>query len=156
GGRPRVLLRGPTSYTLDRPAGSYSALAWSPDGHRLAVVHGFGRRSRLKVVTLGHGIRAVGGGATGVPSWSPDSRSLVFDAAGGLRTVDAEGGHLNRLTRSRDEEPVWSPSGTQIAFLRPDGSGSEYTLYVVDRDGRHVKALAHDVGSYPVWSPDGR
>src|SRR4029078_3862376 len=56
-----------------------------------------------------------------------------------------------------DSNPVWSPDGRRIAFLR----GGTW-LYVMNADGSGQRSLAANtphnevVGSAPAWSPDGR
>jgi Tol biopolymer transport system component len=55
-----------------------------------------------------------------------------------------------------DFDPVWSPTGKRIAFVRK--SEEVVTdVYVVNRDGSGLRQLAHsgDAGE-PAWSPDGR
>src|SRR5688572_23830078 len=55
-----------------------------------------------------------------------------------------------------DEQPAWSPDGTQIAFisLRDD---TFKNLYLMDSEGHNLRRLTdHDNDvSLPVWSPDG-
>jgi Tol biopolymer transport system component len=65
-------------------------------------------------------------------------------------TIPAHWGSPTRLTRDRlpDEEPAWSPSGQQIAYVH------EAAVWVMRADG----SGAHQVwdGAFaPRWSPDG-
>ncbi|MFP4082200.1 MAG: TolB family protein, partial [Candidatus Aminicenantes bacterium] len=66
------------------------------------------------------------------PSWSPDGKTIVFNRMGGLYTIPAEGGTLNRITADtiQARHPAWSPDGKRIAFsssghlsiISPDGN----------------------------------
>jgi Tol biopolymer transport system component len=55
-----------------------------------------------------------------------------------------------RTRTFKGDEPSWSPDGTKIAFVSPQGPTSVY----VGRPGGRRRRLA--VGGKPVWSPDGR
>jgi Tol biopolymer transport system component len=70
--------------------------------------------------------------------------------------MDADG-NPRRLTdhNAADWSPVWSPDGTQIAFISlRDGSPE---IYVMNADGSNPRRLT-DNGAVGViaWSPDGR
>lgn len=86
------------------------------------------------------------------------------------RNEDEVDGDIVALNLERDEEtlltsgdaddwyPVYSPDGSQIAFVRSeDGSNEGAEIYVMDADGSHLRRLTkndtRDVG--PSWSPDG-
>jgi len=69
------------------------------------------------------------------PAWSPDGQKLVFvsarsdfwdiELASHLYVMDASGGEPTQLTSETDggcEAPVWSPDGSQIAFLYTPGT----------------------------------
>ena len=71
--------------------------------------------------------------------------------------MSSGGGPAQRLTSNAadDNQPVWSPDGTQIAFVSlRDG---EHEIYVMDADGLAQKRLTrfpgYDVS--PQWVPDG-
>lgn len=92
------------------PEGDYFP-RWSPDGAAIAFEHSsmYGQRSSVYVIRPdGTGLRQVAVlGRT--PSWSPDSRDLVFEWFG-LHTVGADG--MGSAPIGNGFDPAWSPSGT--------------------------------------------
>jgi TolB protein len=62
-----------------------------------------------------------------------------------------------RLTHNRtpDRDPIWSPDGSQIAFISERDLGSD--IYLMKQDGTEQTRLTH-TGSADslVWSPGGR
>jgi Tol biopolymer transport system component len=157
------------------PKGFYDAPVWSPDGTRIAFVRYRGDDADVYVANAdGSGLRKLahalaydpnplgaGKGPSASPAWSPDGRKIAFvsnrSGSDDIWVVDAEGGGLVNLTRSRGSgRPVWSPNGRLIAFRSDrDGNGE---VYVMNADGSGVKRLTRNPASDggPVWSPDGR
>jgi Tol biopolymer transport system component len=91
---------------------------------------------------------------------------LAFDAYADDREVyriNSDGGDLVQLTDNEDIQdgnPVWSPDGTQIAFIsnRADPEDAfAYGIYLMDADGQNVTQIAQGMGFEvtPNWSPDG-
>ncbi len=67
---------------------------------------------------------------------SPTGVRAAFEARGEIFTVPAEKGDYRNLTQSsgaHDRSPVWSPDGTQLAWLS-DASG-EYQLMIGEQTG---------------------
>lgn len=100
------------------------------------------------------------------PVLSPDGTQLVYV----LRTTDkkadrtvrtlwrtaASGGTPQQLTRGEaDTSPVWSPDGSQLAFLRAkDGPAQIWLLPAAGGEPEQLTTLAMGAGT-PQWSPDG-
>jgi tricorn protease len=94
-------------------------------------------------------------------SLSPTGVRAAFEARGDVFTVPAAQGDYRNLTRStaaHDHSPVWSPDGSQLAWLS-DANG-EYQLMIGDQAGlvrpRAVALPSTAFYSAPTWSPDGK
>jgi len=91
---------------------------------------------------------------------SPTGTRAAFEARGEIFTVPTEKGDYRNLTQSagaHDRSPVWSPDGSQLAWLS-DESG-EYQLMLGEPTGatkpRAVRLPSTAFFSAPAWSPDG-
>lgn len=96
------------------------------------------------------------------PDWSPDGERLLFtrgdcdDDACDLYVMDADGGHVDRLTRGGNSaDGAFSPDGTHIVFWSSRDYGS--ALYTMDADGSDLRKLTGDLETayHANWCPDG-
>ena len=157
--------------------------SWSPDGKRIAFVSDRdGFRKDLVITYEIYVMDADGGNPQNLtndlnndrsPSWSPDSKRIVFSSArdgnfigefgitSEIYLMDADGGNQQRLTENRqnDRSPVWSPDGKRIAFSSDrKGDFENYEIYVMDADGGNQQKLTNNRfdDRSPSWSPDGK
>ena len=148
---------------------------WATDGDRVAYVSELNGQSDIYVSAL-----EVDGEAevrtTRITSedsrelmgdWSPDGVWLVFARQGGddvegLWLRNPEGVNLLQLTDGADSDPVWSPDGDAIAFVRDDlGNNDIYIVRPEDGDDwrgevseeRWLNSPEEDHS--PAWAPDG-
>jgi len=136
--------------------------AWSPDGSRIAylrylhpwIMDANGSRQRSVTVERG-GYWKV--------AWSPDgARIALVRLAGNLAIVDADGGGLRNLTKSRSYpvvwNPVWAPDGRILFTSRMSGDSSQ--ICAIDPDGSGVTVIVAPSGADPdlafSLSPDGK
>jgi Tol biopolymer transport system component len=134
-------------------------------------------------LTRAWGLKGAPPGPGALPVWSPDWRRVAFVQERGvyrdfhgiqlrdsdIHVMNADGSGRRRLTRSpqNDGDPVWSPDGRRLAFVRIRGGRAD--IYVVNADGGGLRRLAHAIaftpmpgaprsgfGANPAWSPDGR
>lgn len=126
---------------------------FSPEGGRLA----FTRRGEIWLWTRGGEARRIArvNGEVGRLSWSPDGTRLLFSEDRGehsyVAMLDADGQRLRYLDpgAAHSAEPVFSPDGSQVAFIRyqsppagaaPD-SGRYWSIRVVDLATGAARAL---------------
>ena len=89
---------------------------------------------------------------------------IVFCVDGDICVMNDDGSHRRRLTRNTtalDNDPRWSPDGTQIAFTRDMDRTQRQTtaeLFIMNADGTDPQRLTHNnvIDAYPSWAPDGR
>jgi TolB protein len=155
---------------LTRDRASDDLPTWSPDGRRIAFLHGRGRgRGQLYVVNAdGSGLRnlmkiTAQAYFSSRVVWSPDGRTIYF----GRYLISTDGSGARKLPYI-PLIAVWSPDGRQIAFVHnvstglpgPGAAGSkdDSEIYVMNADGSGTRRLTHNVGydGEPAWSPDGR
>jgi Tol biopolymer transport system component len=112
---------------------------------------------------------------TGDKQQEATGSKIAFARGNGLRTdiyvVNPDGTRETRLTQTREDEsnPVFSPDGEKIAFIRASDQNDidqiEKDIYVINPDGTGQRRLTHIeaqgfrtdfASSLLAWSPDGK
>jgi len=100
----------------------------------------------------------------GFPSWSPDSKVIVYqyssmhDTLGknGLWVITVDEGESKQIFTGIAEHPKWSPDGKYIVF---DADTGRTIRMIPSGGGEIIKFLPDSVqiqnGGLPCWSPDG-
>ncbi|MCH7737598.1 MAG: S9 family peptidase, partial [Chloroflexi bacterium] len=135
--------------------------AWSPDGKRLAVCADVDPKDGDATA-----------GPEGVPQvtvvrrvrYRYDTLGWRGDAHFHLSVLDLESGETRQITDGDwdDTAPVWSPDGSQIAFMSGRRDDRDFLalseVYAVPVSGGEPKLLSDGLFSVGAltWSPDGR
>lgn len=92
----------------------------------------------------------------------PCNITFESDRDGNLEiySMHADGSDQINLTNdlADDYDPVWSPDGTQIAFVsnRSDGNEDGQHIYVMNADGSNLTRISGQGDrQFPDWSPEG-
>jgi len=133
--------------------------ALSPDSSRIAFVSSRSGSPEIWVADVSGGsarrLTSFGGPQVGAPSWSPDGRTIVFDARpqghADLFSISVDGGTPEPIAPSPESEvaPVFSPDGSEVLF-GSDRSG-KWEIWSSERE----EPLTPDGGYVGRFSRDG-
>lgn len=153
--------------------GAPSRPAWNPaDPTQLALACNDGPTTTLRVISLdGVTLHDLVPARPHIDdlTFSPDGRQLAYwgnsdreRRAGHLFVQPADGSAdpFSLTLAGTDNDPVWSPDGTTIAFSRGAGTGDRareiYVVTVEDPEpSRLVASSSGSIDTGPAWSPDG-
>ncbi len=148
---------------------SSSQPAWSPDGGRIAYIHG----SHINIMNAdGSGLTSIDALIPFEPAWSPDGTKIAFSVcddpdfcfSSSIYVMSADGSVVTPLVESTEfleyyYAPAWSPDGAKLAFghaLTDFIFGSATAeLRTMNVDGSNQKNVAAATVSAVSWSPDG-
>jgi Tol biopolymer transport system component len=140
------------------------SIAWSPDGHSVAVAATASGSRGLFIVDANSGaLTPLAIDYQGLEAYwrPPDGRQLMFfgghGSAVGLFMVDVDDGVVTEIVRQTAPgagiRPAgWTPDGSRVVFMRYDGTGRIFT-HILDVTTR-AEVIFEDVGHAHV-SNDG-
>jgi Tol biopolymer transport system component len=149
--------------------GIYTFLRLSPDGRRLAMTVAEGANADIQVYDWQRDrmTRLTFGGTNQAPLWTPDSRYIAFNGAGGMFYTRADGAIKPQpLTISRNQQfpASFTADGKQLLFQENNpASGTDLWTTPIQTDSEGLRAGKPEMylqtpfnERQPFFSPDGR
>ena len=163
--------KGELTSRLTNIPGDDLAPLWSPDGGELAFISNQDGNAEVYLMTTdgGRPVRITAEEPDDrMGDWSPDGVWLAFARGGssderGLWLRNPDGVNLVHLTTENDFDPVWSPDGKEIVFVRDLEGNLDLFLASRLKDGtwqdevQLTRLTQHEEDDLaPTWSPNGR
>lgn len=160
-GKPRSLYRMP-----DQGSSGVGQARVSDDGEQsVLVLHPAPTRPQITVFDRqGKIVTRLGDAFGRNPSLSPDGTRVAFVRGGqsqDIWTFDVASGKGTPVTNdaARDNDPIWSPDGSQVAYVSTRGSFSSIYRKAWDGTGKEEQLFRYTPGAGIVltdWSADGK
>jgi Tol biopolymer transport system component len=177
------LVHGERSDLFEEMHWTRPGMKWSPDGDRLVFAAKSGGQDALYILDVPTKtiLSSFQFNLDGIfsPDWSPDGNRIVFmgiqNGQSDLYELKIKDGSLTQMTDDifSDMDPVYSPSGDEIAFIsdRGDFQGAppgsfrmrnynyrNVELYTINPNTRRIERRTRDtsVKRSPSYSPDGK
>jgi len=155
----RAIMASHVRLTLSGHTATVAAVAWSPDGKRVAT-GSEDKTAKVWDAETGKEVLVLSGhsGAVWSVAWSPDGKLLATGSDDTTAKVwEAETGKELRTLSGHDEavdSVAWSPDGKRLAT----GSQDKTTKVWEAETGKEVRTLSgHEIAVDSVaWSPDGK
>lgn len=131
----------------------------SPQGDALVY-----SQNGLKKLTLDHG-KVVGkpialSDEGSEPDFSPDGTQVTFSADRAVWVLELKGGRRRSLTSpgagEKDQNPCWSPDGSQLAYRRSGPKGGQLRVVSVQGSSDQPLALEKHSPQDLSWAPNSR
>nr|WP_236030052.1 WD40 repeat domain-containing protein [Actinoplanes lichenicola] len=142
----------------DWPVAGVAALAWSPDGGRIAcgrVDKGAGIEThRVVVLDAADGRSVAEWPGLELPEgdpWSSTGDLLALNDAKGTGLYEASSGRL-RARAGWGSTVTWAPRGDRVAVINDE----ELSIWIAGRDTPDRTLVLTSVVTSSAWSPDGR
>ena len=146
---------GTVGLKLPDSTNSFSSLAWTPDGSRLAAVHAVGNDIQQWSFEGIPGELLHGRGAmTNTIAWGPNSERLAALDKQYLKFFNIDGTEAKSIDLQRTDHGAlsWSPDGTTLAVAGPIGQH----MILLTPDGEQRAIIDRHPGRVLAWSPDSR
>lgn len=139
--------------TLSEEMGA-SSPKFSPDGKRLAFFRTQEAENQIWLMDVdSKNIKQLTyEGNHSYFSWMPDGRIAFQRQYGELHSMDSDGRNVEKIGifEKGDDEPVWSPDGTKVAYSK----GAD--LFVMLSNGQNRRQITVLKGCIGTWSPDSQ
>ena len=126
--------------------------AWSPDGAHVAYVAAQTLFIRAPGQTE---VRTIATGRIIQPSWTYDSKSLVYVLERDIWLAPVSPPGQPRLLMQNAREPAVSPDGSLIAYASEANGPSEVYVTTFPNPGQ-PSPISTDGGRYPRWTSNGK
>lgn len=144
--------------------GNDSDPAWSSDGKQIVFVSdrvndsAGGRFLYIMDADGGNVHQLTQENDSQTPDWSNDGKVITYSSNGDIYLIKADGSAESiNLTNSNEQDmfPVFSPDGSQIAWLSgPDG---QWNIFIMNTDGSNVRQITDNGKAYDVaWTIQGQ
>lgn len=140
--------------------------AWNPQGTQIAFVSNReteeGPGQFVFVMNAdGSGIRQITGNGADLPDWSPDGGWITYSAFNDIFIIPVDGSaepiNLTNSPDTNDFSPIWSPEGSQIAWLSGAANDPNAYLNIMNIDGSNARQLTNTGNVTNIqWTVDGQ